>query len=166
MNLKKKSYWRRIKVLFKKILTTNDSPHKLAMGFAIGVFWGVMPTFGFAIIFSLPTAVFLKANKVTAILGTFVSNPFTTPFFYAFSYKMGSFILRLHSFPFSWNIFNIFKIENILNITKSLLIGSVILAIITAFISYGLILIIILLIRKRKGLHSQYSKRSGRSGEG
>jgi len=158
-NLKKKSYWKRTKILFKKILTANDSPHKLAMGFAIGVFWGVMPTFGFAIIFSLPTALFLKANKVTAILGTFVSNPLTAPFFYAFSYKVGNFILRLHSLPFSWNIF---KLENILNISKSLLIGSIIFAIIAAFISYGLILMIILLIRKRKGLHSQSSKRSGK----
>ncbi len=157
MKPEKKSYWKRVKILFKKILTTNDSPHKLAMGFAIGVFWGIMPTFGIAIIFSLPTAVLLKANKVTTILGTFVSNPFTTPFFYAFSYKMGSFILDLNPLPFSWDIF---KIENILSISKSLLVGSVISAIVTAFISYGIILVVILSVKKGKSLRSRSSSKS------
>ena len=157
MKPEKKSYWKRVKILFKKALTTNDSPHKLAMGFALAVFWGVMPTFGFAIVFSLPTAVLLRANKVTAVIGTFVSNPFTTPFFYAFSYKMGSFILDLNPLPFSWDIF---KIENILNISKSLLVGSIIFATIMAFISYGLVLIVIFIVKKSKNLRSQSSSKS------
>jgi len=157
MKPKRKSYWKRVKILFKKVLTTNDSPHKLAMGFAIAVFWGVMATCGFAIVFSLPTAVLLRANKVTAVIGTFVSNPFTTPFIYAFSYKMGSFVLDLNPLPFSWDIL---KIENILNISKSLLVGSIIFATTMAFISYGLVLIVIFIVRKSKNLRSRSSSKS------
>ncbi len=84
----------RLKALLKKLVRVDDSPERIARGVAIGVFWGIIPTFGFAILFSLPTAVFLRANKLSAILGTFVANPFTTPLIYAFEYKIGQLILR------------------------------------------------------------------------
>lgn len=158
MKPKKKSYWKRVKTSFKKIVTANDSPHKLAMGFAIGVFWGIMPTFGIALLLSLPTAVLLRANKLTAILGTLVSNPFTTIFFVPFNIKIGSFILKLPPPPFSWDIL---KIENISNIGKSLLTGSTISAIVMAFTSYGLILAVTLLIKRNRDSHSSSPKRSG-----
>ncbi len=158
MKSEKKSYWQQVKLLFKKMLTANDSPHKLAMGFAIGVFWGIMPTFGIAILFSLPTAVILKANKVTAILGTFVSNPLTTLLFYPFNIRIGSFILKIPPFPFSWDIF---KIENLWNMGKSLLVGGVISAIVTAFISYAFVLMVIFIVKKSRSSHFQSSRKSG-----
>ena len=63
-------------------LLTNSTPHQLALGFAFGIFWGIMPSFGLAIIPSLLCAIIFKANKTSAIIGTFVSNPITVPILY------------------------------------------------------------------------------------
>ena len=137
--------WRRLKLILKRAFLTNDSPEKLARGFAIGVFWGVLPTFGFAILFSLPTSILFKANRLTAILGTFVSNPFTVPFYLLWATEIGSFILRAGKLTFSWDIL---KLNKLLNLSKSLLVGSVVLAAGMAIASYGILLLIIPLIRK------------------
>jgi len=101
---KKKGWARRLKTVGKKLLLINDSPERIARGFAIGVFWGIMPTFGFAWVFALPAAFLLRANKVSTILGTFVSNPFTVVFFYTLGYKFGTEIFRPARTNFSWNV--------------------------------------------------------------
>ncbi len=142
---KGKSFIRKFRILLKKALLTNDSPEKLARGFAIGVFWGVLPTFGLAALFSLPTAILLKANRLTAIVGTFVSNPFTIPFYILWATQIGNFILKIGKFHFSWQIFNI---KYLLLLSRSLLVGSIILATIMAFSSYGIFLLIFPFIRK------------------
>ncbi len=142
----KKSRLQKTKDFIKKVLRTKDSPKKIALGLAIGVFWGITPTLGFAILFSLPTAFLLKGNKVAAILGTFVVNPFTTPFIYAFEYKVGQLILKTAPLPLSWDIFNL---ENLLNISKSLLVGGIFLAIGLALLTYFLTLQIVVKYRAR-----------------
>jgi len=141
----RKKYFRKMKSLFKKALFTNDSPEKLARGFAIGVFWGIMPTFGFAVLFSLPTAVIFKANRLTAIVGTFVSNPLTSPLFMLWGTYIGNFLLKKAPFQFSWDILNL---HSLLQISKSLFVGTLILAATVAFSSYGLLLLIIPLLKK------------------
>lgn len=142
----KKPRLQKTKHFIKKVLRTKDSPKKIALGLAIGVFWGIIPTLGFAILFSLPTAFLLKGNKVAAILGTFVVNPFTTPFIYAFEYKVGQLILKTAPLPLSWDIFNL---ENLLNVSKSLLVGSIFLAIGLTLLTYFLTLQIVIKYRAR-----------------
>jgi len=147
--IKKKSWSQKTKSFIKKLLYIKDSPEKIARGLAIGVFWGIIPTFGFAILFSLPTAVLFRGNKLAAILGTFVANPLTTPFIYAFEYKIGQLILRTAPLPFSWNIFNL---ESLLNLSKSLLVGSIFLAIGSAILTYFLVLQIVIKYRAHRHL--------------
>ncbi|MEA3485239.1 MAG: DUF2062 domain-containing protein [Candidatus Aerophobetes bacterium] len=144
-----------IKEVIKRLVQINDSPQKIARGFAIGIFWGILPTFGLAIIFSLPTAVFLRANKISSILGTFVSNPLTAPFIYAFSYKIGQWVLGHSSLTFSWKFINI---EELLNISGSLLVGSVIFAITTSLATYFLVLKIVAKHHQRKNLKTGMSE--------
>ena len=142
---RKKTYWERLKGLLKAAVLANDSPEKLARGFAIGIFWGVLPTFGFAILFSLPTAVLFKANRLTAILGTFASNPLTSPFFLLWGTYLGNFILKAAPFTFSWDLLNF---QQLLRISKSLFLGTLLLAVCIAFLSYGLLLVIIPLFQR------------------
>ena len=138
-------YWVRFIGLFKKALLENDSSEKLARGFAIGIFWGVLPTFGCAVLFSLPIAVLFKANKLTTILGTFVSNPFTYPFFALWGTRIGTFMLRTTPFTLSWNLL---RLENILTVSKALLLGTLVLATCMALASYLVLLVIIPLTRR------------------
>ena len=140
----------KIKNFIKKLLRIKDSPQKIARGFAIGVFWGIMPTFGFAIAFSLPTAVFLKGNKLAAVVGTFVANPLIVPFVYAFEYKIGQLILRTEPLPFSWDFFSL---KSLLNLSKSFLIGGVIFAIGMALLTYILVLLVLQIIARYRSRH-------------
>ena len=144
VSLTKKSWLQKIKNFAKRLLWIQDSPQKIALGLAIGVFWGIMPTFGFAILFSLPTALLLKGNRLAAILGTFIANPLTIPFFYPFGYKIGQLILKTTPLPFSWDLF---KLESLLNLSKSLLVGNFLLAIGLALLTYFLVLQIIIRYR-------------------
>ena len=159
MRAKKRSSRSGLKELIKKLVRLDDSPERIARGLAIGVFWGIIPTFGFAILFSLPTAVFLRANKFSAVLGTFVANPFTTPFIYAFEYKIGELILRTTPLPFSWSLF---RIENLLNVGRSLLVGSSLLATGIALITYFLTSRIILGYKRKRSLKATSSKMTRR----
>lgn len=144
-----------LKTLIKKLVRVDDSPKRIARGVAIGVFWGIIPTFGFAILFSLPTAVLLRANKFSAILGTFVANPFTTPFIYAFEYKIGQLVLKTTPLPFSWSLF---RLENLLNLSRSLLVGSFLLATGMTLVTYFLTFRIVLGYRRKKSLKTTSSK--------
>lgn len=54
---------------------------------------GVLPTFGLGIPLAILFAIILKANKVSAVLGSMVVNLWTAPFFWAVSYFIGSLFL-------------------------------------------------------------------------
>jgi uncharacterized protein (DUF2062 family) len=49
----------------------------IARGWAIGMFYGCTIPFGFQLILSVPTAVFMRGSKVGAVFGTFITNHFT-----------------------------------------------------------------------------------------
>jgi len=75
-----------------RLVRINDSPHKVAWGLAVGVFLGISPTFGLGIIIALALAILFKFNKAAAILGSFIMNPFTAPFFWTASSVLGAFL--------------------------------------------------------------------------
>lgn len=81
---------RKARLTYLKILRIDDPPERIARGAAIGVFMGVFPTFGLGIVFSLAVAFILRANKAASVLGSFIMNPITSPFFWTASLVMGS----------------------------------------------------------------------------
>ncbi len=83
---------RKARLTYLKILRIDDPPERIARGAAIGVAMGVLPTFGLGIILSLTAAFFLKANKAASVLGSFIMNPVTSPFFWTASLLVGSFL--------------------------------------------------------------------------
>ncbi len=82
-----------LKLHYYKVMRIDDPPEKIARGVAIGVFMGIFPTFGLGIILSIISAYILKANRAAAVLGSFIMNPLTTPFFWAISSAVGAVIL-------------------------------------------------------------------------
>ena len=86
-------YAKKIKDFLKKILTLNDTSHGIALGFAVGLFLSVIPTFGLGMIAALALAPLLRANLVSTYLGTLVVNPLTGMFFYGLDYLVGSWVL-------------------------------------------------------------------------
>ena len=95
--MKKVGFRRRLKrwvrYQYIKLVRLDDSPEKIAKGFALGVVLGILPTFGLGVVAAIILAGYLKINKVSAVIGTFIMNPWTSPFFWALSYLAGSLLL-------------------------------------------------------------------------
>lgn len=78
---------------YVRLIRINDSPEKIAGGLALGVALGVLPSFGLGIVIALFTAGLFRVNRVSAVLGTLVMNPWTATFFWALSYLSGSLVM-------------------------------------------------------------------------
>lgn len=66
-----------------------DTPHKISLGFACGVFVSFSPVFGLHFVYAALLAVILRGNVLAALLGTFFGNPLTFPFIATISYRLG-----------------------------------------------------------------------------
>jgi uncharacterized protein (DUF2062 family) len=62
---------------FKSIFQVKDTPHRIAMSFAVGVFMGVSPFLGFHYVGAFFFAWLFKLNKLVAMVGVSVNNPWT-----------------------------------------------------------------------------------------
>lgn len=105
----KKAYFKTLRLLFY----SSDSSHKLAMGGAQGIFWGLTPTVGLQItvltfLYSLSFVLLrvskkfkvIEFNLPIAIALTWISNPFNAPILYFLFYITGAFVMPGHD-PYS-----------------------------------------------------------------
>jgi hypothetical protein len=79
--------------LWYRLVILKSSPHKVALGFAVGVFIAYTPTFGIQIILALGVAALLRVNPIAAVIGTYVTNFFTSVPLYAMCYEVGRLIV-------------------------------------------------------------------------
>lgn len=79
----------KIAFLINRIKKLHGDPHYVAFGMAIGVFIAITPTTPFHTVAAITLALFFKASKPAAIIGVWVSNPFTVVFLYFACYKAG-----------------------------------------------------------------------------
>ena len=86
---------RQIRYYYLRFIRLRGDPSELALGMALGVFTGMMPIMPFQIAVAVALALFFKGSKITAALGTWISNPLNWYFLYYANYKLGAFILRL-----------------------------------------------------------------------
>ena len=74
----------------RSIFQLDDTPHRLALAFAIGVFVAFSPTFGLHIITCLIVAWAFRLSKMVLITATFINNPWTIVPMYGFCIWFGS----------------------------------------------------------------------------
>ena len=134
------------KFLKEDILGSNDSPKKMALSIALGIFIGLSPLWGFHTVAVLALAVLLKLNKVVAFAFSNVSFPPFIPLILYGSLKLGSLITG-EELIFSMNE----MVENFgfVKHLKTYIVGSIALATLAAFI-FGFIAYLIFKITDRK----------------
>lgn len=86
----KKTIIEALKKAYVRFLKLRGRPREIALGFALGAFFAIMPFFGFQIALSVFFAALLGWNKFSAAMATWISNPLTYPFIYSFTYFIGS----------------------------------------------------------------------------
>lgn len=90
MRKPKAPWWRRA---YGRIVRMNGSPGQVAGGFAIGVFLGIAPSFGFGAVLAAALSSLFRANMMAALLGSVTGIPFVAPFIWLASSWLGGLIL-------------------------------------------------------------------------
>jgi uncharacterized protein (DUF2062 family) len=87
--LKKHSaaYW------YYKILRERGTPDFIARGWAIGIFVNFFIPCFFQAITAIPLAFLLRASRIAAFVGTFISNNFTIPVIYPIQCYIGGYLI-------------------------------------------------------------------------
>ena len=86
--------WKRLKNFFvHRVLHVDDTPHRIALGVAIGVFVAWTPTIGFQMPLTVALAWLLGANKLFSVPFVWISNPLTFVPIYMPNYLVGRWIL-------------------------------------------------------------------------
>ncbi len=86
---------RRLRYFYLRLIALRGSPGELALGMALGIFVGMMPIMPFQIAVAISLALLFRASKITAAVGTWISNPATWYVVYYYDYKLGSSLLGI-----------------------------------------------------------------------
>jgi uncharacterized protein (DUF2062 family) len=84
---------KKISEFIKKFFLIDDSPHKVAAGAALGIFWGIMPGEGVAT--TIVTASILRFNRLSATAGVLAANMWMTVAVMPFAAICGGFLFNV-----------------------------------------------------------------------
>ena len=129
----------------RQVIHSKDSNLQMAAAMGWGIFCGIIPIWGYQMVFAGFTAHFMKLNKIVAVVFSNISIPPMIPFILYGSMLIGARIL---------NIENVFLVENIsLEVVGQsfgqYLIGSIALAAISGILIF-ITSLIVMIICKRK----------------
>jgi len=149
--------------LWRRLLELRDTPHAVAGGVAIGFFYGFMPLFGVKTLLSLLTAWLMRCSKISAVIAVSLHDVVipVAPFLLRLEYEIGYWVLsNPHRLPpkmvlHELKLHSVLHWATIVNIVKwlasyhggfPLLVGSVMMALPAALVSY---VIAYMIMRKR-----------------
>jgi uncharacterized protein (DUF2062 family) len=133
------------KFIDKHIIHSSDSNLRMATAMGWGVFCGIIPIWGYQMVFAGLSAHFLKLNKVIAVVFSNISIPPMIPFILYGSMVMGALILNIE------NAFSISSIsfDSIGFALWQYLIGSIALAVLMGLFVFLLSFLIMSLFKRK-----------------
>ncbi len=88
--------WKRAFIYTKhRIVRLSDTTHSIALGLSIGMGVSFTPLLGTHFIQAAIIAWFFRANIFAAMMGTFVGNPWTFPFFWWGGLSLGKYLFGI-----------------------------------------------------------------------
>jgi len=99
----RKGWSRGVEYISHRLKRLPDTPHKIAMGIACGVFVCFTPFFGLHFVLAWALALLLGGNVFAALLATFVGNPLTFPVIAAMNYQLGLKMLGMDNEQTVWS---------------------------------------------------------------
>src|SRR5204863_6337000 len=140
------SLWRRLKRWMRAhhltLMTLPDTPHSIALGSAIGIFFGFTPLFGLKTLLSILGTWLCKGNKMAAFISVTLHDimlPFW-PAIFLWEYRMGMWVLygRVPQRPGFRHVSLVDYMEwtTFLTVGRPLLVGSLFFALPAAIVVY------------------------------
>lgn len=145
------------KQLMWRLFSLNDTPERIALAFAVGVFLAFSPFIGLHTFLGLFCAFAFGLNRIALFAGVFVNNPWTLIPIYAASAYVGGLLVGFPAGPtlpsFEWDAlwssgFWV-QLAGQWPVLKPVVLGSSILSIVTAALSYAIALRMIRRLRDR-----------------
>jgi uncharacterized protein (DUF2062 family) len=149
---------------FRSIFQVKDTPHRVALAFALGVFMGISPLIGLHYIGGFFLAWLLRLNKLVTLIGVSVNNPWTIVPISSFSVFVGAKLIGIKqvlpevdwkSVTLTGIISNFTDIDNfiytlnkLMPLLASFFVGSFLICSIAAVVSYFIIQILTAKYRK------------------
>jgi uncharacterized protein (DUF2062 family) len=138
----RRSWTRSSRYVVFRLRRLSDTPHAVALGFAIGVFTAVTPFLGTHMVMAALFAWTIGGSVVAALLGTFIGNPITYPLFWYSTYEVGNLMLRGEAakqpIDLSGGIFQS-SLDQLWPILKPMTLGSIPVGLLLAGLSYLLV---------------------------
>jgi len=128
-----------LKEKLRNLFSIRDTPHRIALSFAVGLFVGVSPFLGLHTILALALAWLLRLNRVVTFTAVYVTNPWSMIPIYTFCTWVGTLVLGTDLIPseVDWKMV---KMQTIFiqfrHILPPFFTGSTIVAAASAFLGY------------------------------
>ncbi len=144
-------------VIYVKLFKINDTPQRIALGFGLGVFAGIIP--GTGPIAALFLAFLFRVNRAAALLGSLLTNTWLSFVTFILAVKTGASILKISWQAVYQDWLNLIKEFNWLNLFKAsilktilpVLVGYIVIALSLGFVVYLITLFVIIRIKERNG---------------
>jgi uncharacterized protein (DUF2062 family) len=138
----RRSWSRSSRYVVYRLRRLSDTPHAVALGFAIGVFTAATPYLGTHMVMAALLAWIIGGSVVAALLGTFLGNPLTYPLLWYSTYEVGNLMLRgkvdQKTIDLSGGIFQK-SLDQLWPILKPMTLGSIPVGLALAALSYVLV---------------------------
>jgi hypothetical protein len=144
------------------ILSLDSHPANIAAGFAVGVFIGITPLFGMHSALAIAVAFLFRLNKLTTITGSWVNTPLTVLPILMASYHLGEYLLGREPQMVS---FDSLAWHHLKEYATALFIGSSLIGLVAALISYFLCYWLVLRFRRKDPGLAELTRESIEAGE-
>ncbi len=130
----------------RNITDTKESNARISSAIGLGVFFGIVPIWGYQMIAAGLTAHMLKLNKVLTLISSNISLPPMIPFIIYGSFYMGS-LLMGRDMRFEFSDISIHSISYDL---MQYILGSMVFAVVCGVIAFGISSLILFFSRRKK----------------
>lgn len=116
------------RLVYLKLFRINDTPQRIAIGFGLGVFSGVLP--GTGPIAALFLAFIFRVNRASALLGSILTNTWISIVAFLMAVRAGALLtgIRYQDVRSQWEIFiKDFRWDRLLSLSVYKIIGPVLL---------------------------------------
>jgi uncharacterized protein len=121
----------------------RESPHRLSLAFALGIFIGMSPLLGLHTVLGVLTAYAFRLNKLATLVGVYVTNPWTIVPIYTFGTWIGARCLGMNRIlpDIDWKHLTFSLLLNDLRpLLMPFVVGSFLTGAISALIGYCIVL--------------------------
>jgi uncharacterized protein len=142
---------RTVRNFLHRLLALDDTPERIALAFAVGVFLAFSPLLGLHTVLGVLIAFLFGLNRVAILLGVFLNNPWTLVPIYSAGAYLGSLFVgfpAVSGFPdFGWH--QIWRAHYWVELARQwprllpLALGSTVLGVVFALLSYPIALYLV-----------------------